>query len=70
MKHLPQATYFNLISEDTLFDFARATYDDLPAYYAKAMTRQEIRELFAFVREEKPELFEDFYEFNVNKMEG
>ena len=70
MKHLPQATYFNRISEDTLFDFARATYDDLPAYYAKAMTRQEIRELFAFVREEKPELFEDFYEFNVNKMEG
>ena len=70
MKCLPQATYFNRISEDTLFDFARATYDDLPAYYAKAMTRQEIRELFAFVREEKPELFEDFYEFNVNKMEG
>ena len=70
MKHLPQATYFNRINEDTLFDFARATYDDLPAYYARAMTRQEIRELFAFVREEKPELFEDFYEFNVNKMEG
>ena len=70
MRCLPQSTYFKRIGEDTLFDFARATYDDLPAYYAKAMTRQEIRELFAFVREEKPELFEDFYEFYVNKMEG
>ena len=61
MRCLPQSTYFKRIGEDTLFDFARATYDDLPTYYAKAMTRQEIRELFAFVREENPALFEDFY---------
>jgi hypothetical protein len=33
------------------------------------MTKQEIRELFAFVREENPALFEDFYEFNVSSME-
>ena len=69
MKHLPQSKYFQKISEDTLFDFARATYDDLPKYYARAMTKQEIRELFAFVREENPALFEDFYEFNVSSME-
>ena len=70
MKCLPQSTYFMKIGNDTLFDFARATYDKLPGYYARAMTRQEIRELFVFVREEKPELFEDFYEFYINKMEG
>ena len=69
MKHLPQSIYFRKIGKDTLFDFARATYDDLPAYYRKAMTKQEIRELFAFVREENPALFEDFYEFNVSSME-
>lgn len=69
MKHLSQAIYFSKISEDTLFDFAKATYNDLPFYYRKAMTKQEIREIFMFVREEKPELFEDFYEFNINKME-
>ena len=69
MKHLPQSVYFKKINKDTLFDFAKATYDDLPAYYRKAMTKQEIRELFAFVREENPALFEDFYEFNVSSME-
>ena len=70
MKHLPQSVYFKKINKDTLFDFAKATYDDLPAYYRKAMTKQEIRELFAFVREKHPALFEDFYEFSINKMEG
>lgn len=69
MKHLPQSVYFSKINEDTLFDFAKATYDDLPFYYTRAMPRHEIREIFMFVREEKPELFEDFYEFNISKME-
>ena len=69
MRHLPQSTYAKKISKDTLFDFAKATYDNLPFYYREAMTKQEIRELFAFVREENPALFEDFYEFNVSSME-
>jgi hypothetical protein len=69
MRHLPQSVYFQKISKDTLFDFARSTYNDLPFYYRKAMTKQEIRELFAFVREENPALFDDFYEFNVSSME-
>ena len=69
MKHLPQSVYFKKIYKDTLFDFAKATYNDLPFYYRQAMTKQEIRELFAFVREENPALFEDFYEFNVSSME-
>ena len=37
---------------------------------AGGLLKQEMRELFAFVREKKPSLFEDFYEFNINKMEG
>jgi hypothetical protein len=69
MKHLPQSIYYKKIGKDTLFDFAKATYDDLPKYYKTAMTKQEIRELFAFVREKNPALFEDFYEFNVSSME-
>ena len=69
MKTLPQSIYFSKISKDTLFDFARVTYDELPKIYARGMTKQEIRELFAFVREKNPALFEDFYEFNVNSME-
>lgn len=70
MRSLPQSIYFSKISQDTLFDFARVTYDELPKIYKKGMTKQEMRELFAFVREKKPSLFEDFYEFNINKMEG
>jgi hypothetical protein len=69
MSHLPQSLYYTKISKDTLFDFAKATYDDLPFYYNRAMTKPEIREQFAFVREENPALFEDFYEFNVSSME-
>ena len=69
MKDLPQSIYYKKIGTDTLFDFARATYDNLPSFYKRAMTKQEIRELFAFVREENPALFEDFYEFNVSSKE-
>lgn len=69
MKHLSQAVYYNKIAKDTLFDFAKASYDNLPFYYRQAMTKQEIRELFTFVREKNPALFEDFYEFNVSSME-
>ena len=69
MKTLPQSIYFSKISKDTLFDFARVTYDELPKIYTRGMTKQEIRELFAFVREKNPALFEDFYEFNVSSME-
>ena len=69
MRHLPQSTYFKKIYKDTLFDFAKATYDDVPFYYRQAMTKQEIRELFTFVREENPALFEDFYKYNISSME-
>ena len=69
MRHLPQSAYFKKIYKDTLFDFAKATYDDVPFYYRQAMTKQEIRELFTFVREENPALFEDFYKYNISSME-
>ena len=69
MKHLSQSIYFKKIYKDTLFDFAKATYDEVPFYYRQAMTKQEIRELFTFVREENPALFEDFYKYNISSME-
>ena len=69
MRTLPQSIYYKKISKDTLFDFAKATYDTLPYIYRKCLSKQEIRELFAFVREKNPALFEDFYEFNVSSME-
>ena len=58
------------IAKDTLYDFAKNTYNEIPFQYTKAFTKNEIREIFYFVREKKPELFEDFYNFNVNSMEA
>ena len=69
MMHFPHSSYFKKISEDTMFDFAKATYNDLPFYYRKAMTTNEIREIFYFVRENHPALFEDFYEYNIKRTE-
>lgn len=63
--------YFKMIGEDTLFDYAR-NIDEIPsaAIYGKVMTKQEIRETFAFVRENNYPLFTDFYECNANKIIG
>lgn len=69
LKGLPQSVYFNKIGKDTLFDFAKSCYNDLPFYYRQAMTQNEIREIFAFVRDNNPELFDDFYHLNINSLE-
>lgn len=70
MSGLPQSMYFKKIASDTMFDFAKKTYNDLPAYYRRAMTTNEIRELFYFVREKNPALFDDFYNYNIKNSGG
>jgi hypothetical protein len=70
LRYLNQAVYYSKIAKDTLYDFAKASYDKLPGWAKTEMDRQEMREIFMFVREKKPELFVDFYEFYANKMEG
>ena len=69
LKQLPQCYYYKKIRNDTLFDFAKASYDELPRYCRNEISKQEMRELFRFVREKNPALFTDFYEFNINSME-
>ena len=66
----PQSAYFNMINEDTLFDFASRCKKQPDHYYASAFTIDEIREIFAFVRENHPSLFKDFYECNAQKLGG
>lgn len=70
LKSLPQSIYYKKIQYDTLYDFARATYDELPLKYKCGMTKNQIREIFLFVREKHEGLFDDFYNFNVKKLEG
>lgn len=68
---VPQSGYLNQISEDTLFDFAAAA-DKIPRryYQGKAMSKDEIRAIFRFVREHHYPLFTDFYECNAKKLGG
>jgi hypothetical protein len=68
---VPQAAYLRKISEDTLFDFASAS-DKIPRkyYQGKAMSKDEIRSIFRFVREKHYPLFTDFYECNAKKLGG
>jgi hypothetical protein len=68
---VPQTTFLNKVNEDTLFDFAAAS-DKMPRHYyhGKAMSKDEIRNTFAFVREKHPSLFTDFYECNAKKLGG
>ena len=66
----PQAAYLNMISEDTLFDFASNCQKKPKWYYGEVLTIDQIRELFVFVREKHPSLFTDFYECNAQKLGG
>lgn len=66
----PQAAYLNMISEDTLFDFASNCQKKPKWYYGDVFTIDEIREIFVFVRENHPSLFKDFYECNAQKLGG
>lgn len=68
LKNKNHSTYATKIADDTLYDFAIHTLDN-PKVYAKAYSRQEIREIFAFVRENHYPLFKDFYECNITSLE-
>jgi hypothetical protein len=66
----PQTAYYNIISEDTLFDFASSCQKHPKAYYGEVFNIDQIRQIFAFVRENHPDLFKDFYECNAQKLGG
>ena len=67
----PQSSYFNMIADDTLYDFAKNTYEVPHTYYGgDAFSIDKIREIFAFVREKHYPLFKDFYECSAQKLGG
>jgi hypothetical protein len=66
----PKAQYYNMINDDTMFNFAAAC-DKIPRkWYPDALTKDQVREIFAFVREKNPSLFTDFYECSARKLGG
>lgn len=43
----------------------------MPTHYGLSfMTKSEIREIFYFIREKHPALFDDFYTYNIKKWEA
>ena len=70
-RKMPSTVYLNKIPDDTVFDFVSKLSEDVPFYYTgRVYTPQDLREIFAFVREEHYELFKDFYECTANKLGG
>lgn len=66
-----ESRYLMKIADDTLFDFANNTSEKPIAYYGGAMyTKDQIRQIFAFVRQYHYPLFTDFYECTARKLGG
>lgn len=62
----PMVKYLKMIPTDTMFDFASKSKDIAPDFYnGKCFTKNQIRQIFKFVRENNYELFRDFYEYNL-----
>ena len=66
----PQTKYYNMIANDTMFNFAKNCQERPHAYYGDVFNINQIRELFAFVREYNYPLFKDFYECTAEKLGG
>lgn len=66
----PQTKYYNMIANDTMFNFAKNCQERPRAYYGDVFNINQIRELFAFVREYNYPLFKDFYECTAEKLGG
>jgi hypothetical protein len=66
----PQAAYYKMISNDTMFKFARHCQEVPNFFYSDAFNINKIREIFEFVREYHYPLFKDFYECTAEKLGG
>lgn len=62
--------YLKKITDDTLFDFVSKTSNQPKAYYGNVFTQNQMREIFAFVREANYPLFKEFYECNARTLGG
>lgn len=66
----PVNRYYNMIANDTLYNFAASSEKKPKKFYGDVFNRDQIREIFVFVRENHYELFKDFYECCAEKLGG
>ena len=67
---MPQAQYYKMIANDTLFNFAANSQVKPKVWYGEVFNRDKMREIFAFVRDNHYPLFKDFYECSAEKLGG
>lgn len=67
---VPQSGYYKKITDDTLFDFASSAQKVPHKYYGDVLNIDQIREIFAFVRQYNYPLFQDFYECSARTLGG
>jgi hypothetical protein len=68
---VPLSGYYTEIYDDTVFDFCAAAQKKPREWYGEnKMTIDEMREVFAFVRQYNYPLFKDFYECNLRSLGG
>lgn len=67
---MPQAQYYKMIADDTLFNFAANSQVKPKAWYGEVFNKDKMREIFAFVRDNHYPLFKDFYECSAEKLGG
>ena len=66
-----EAVFYKKLENDTLYDFAAHTMKKPYGTYGKdAMSIDDVRKIFAFVREHNYPLFKEFYECNVRSLGG
>jgi hypothetical protein len=66
-----EAVFYKKIEDDTLFDFAAHTMKrPYGTYGSDAMTVEQVRKIFQFVREHNYPLFKDFYECSARSLGG
>ena len=66
----PESSYYKMIADDTMFNFAAASQKVPKDYYGDVLSTDQIREIFAFVREKNYELFKMFYECSARSIGG
>ena len=66
----PISRYYSMIANDTLYNFAASSQKVPKTYYGEVFNKQQIREIFAFVREAHYPLFKEFYETTAEKLGG
>lgn len=71
MQGIYESVYYKKINNDTMFDFVKKSIEGETNWkYEHYMSREKIREVFYFVQEFNPELFDAFYHLNFQSLKG